>query len=230
MNLTDPTTLQGLYEDVKFKSGQDSLGFADFVRMANIATSDYARVRVTANGRWKFDDTTHVNGDGEYTSPVATATLAAGEDIIELDADFLTIEQVLAGGEIVHPISDQDYQDFTAAEVYGTGSKPRAYSYVGNTFRFYPSADTAYTITVLFTRASPEFSATDTDAVLGIPRADIKYLSLNIRDQLNERTTDPNAANITNKLAAEEARIRDFASKQDQDSPRRLKAKINVPN
>lgn len=227
--LSDPTTLQGLYEDVKFKSGLDALAFEHFVRLANFALDDYAHIRLTASGRVDFDDSTHVNNEGDRTLSIATATLQAGETSIPLDADMLTFEEVRFNGAFLTPIDRRDFYGSTLTSIYGTSGTPRAYDYRSHSLFLYPPPSTGGTVTILYGRASPYFTTTDTDAPIGIPRIHHKYLSLNIRSQLNEAAPLTNAADIERKLLIEEEEIRDFASKQDQSSPRRLKAKINVP-
>lgn len=228
ITLSDTATQQGLYQDVKFKSGQDSLDYEDFVRMANFAIDDYSDLALKSSGRFNFDDSTHENEDGDPTFPTASATLNANESSIPLATDFLYIQQVRFDGNILSPIDRRDYQSITPTELYGTGGTPRYYDYDSHSLRVYPSGVSG-TVEVDYLRASPYFDTTDTNAVIGIPRIHHRYLSLNIRLQLSERTNDPNEGKIEQRLLMMEDKIKDFWSKRDQTSGRTLRAKINVP-
>jgi hypothetical protein len=226
ITLSDSTTLQGLYQDVKFKSGQDSLLFEHFVRMCNFALDDYGYLALTSSGRWKFDDFTHEDSDGDRTLPIATATLTSAEASIPLETDFLMIEKVLVDGKILLPVDQRDFRDISPAELYGSAGTPGRFDYDAHNLFFYPPNDgTSRTVKIHYSRSSPYFDVEETNATIGIPRGHHKYLSLNIRSQLNERTADANETSIERKLLIEETRIRDFFSKRDQTTGRSLKPK-----
>lgn len=211
---------------MKFKSGQDSLRFEDFVRLCNFSLDDYGYLALTSSGRWKFDDTTHVDGDGDPTLPIGEATLLASEASIPLETDFLMIEKVLLDGKILIPIDQRDYQSISPLELYGSSGTPGRYDYDAHNLFFYPPNDgSSRAVQIYYSRSSPYFAVEETNATIGIPRGHHKYLSLNIRSQLNERTVDANETAIERKLLIEEARIRDFYSKRDQTTGRSLKPK-----
>lgn len=226
--LTDPTTLQGMYEDVKFKSGQDSLSFEDFVRMFNMAKGDYSYIALTSSGRFNFDDSTHVDANGDPTFPIAYATLNAGETNIPLATDFLMIQEVRVDGLILTSVDRRDNRSQTYTEVYGSSGTPRAYDYNSHSLYIYPPSDIAREVEVEYLRATADSLTTDTTAAIGIPKIHFKYLSLNVRSQLNERNNDPNQNNIDNKLLMEEVKIKDYWSKVDQTGSRQLKPKYGT--
>lgn len=228
--LSDPTNKQGLYEDVKFKSGKDGLSYEDFLRMLNFAVRSYSLLRLMANGRWRPDDSRHVDGSGNRTLSVATATLGAGDSRLPLDTDMLLVEQVLLDGDVLTPVDPRDYRGTTLTTIYGSTGTPRAYNVTAGALEFHPTPSTSHTITLIYGRAFKDYSTSDAVSTeISVPTIHHEYLSLKIRSQLNERSADKNADDVERKLMIEEARIKDFASIQDQDTPRRLKAKINVP-
>lgn len=223
ITLQDTTDQQGLIEHLKFITGQDSLHKNDAVRLINFAIDDYSYLALTSSGRWKFDDSTNTD------LPIATATLNAGETSIPLETDFLTIEQVQLDGNILVPIDNNEYRTITPTELYGTGGTPGYYDYDSHSLFFYPIPGSAHTVTVLYSRASPYFDVDDTTAAIGIPRIHHEYLALHAAHRLSLRTNDTNRNELRNELVAFEERIRDFYSKRDKTSGRKLRAKINVP-
>lgn len=227
MNLSDPNTLQGLYEDVKFKSGLDSLGFNDFVRLTNFALDDYGDLALRS-GSWQFDDTTHVDEDGNYTYNEATATLGANENKLKLKGDYAVVRSVIVNDKVLAPI-DQKERTSPLSTLFNVPGTPTHYDKTGDLLIFYPTADTAYTVKLLFSRVSPYFDTTDTGATLGIPRGHYKYLSLNIRSQLGERATIANQADVERKLLLEEAKIKEYYALREEDKPVSLTPIMNIP-
>lgn len=230
MSLTfnDSSTLQGLFQDVKFKSGLDALSVADFTRMVNIALEDYAYLAITSSGQWQFDDTTHADADGNYTYNVATATLTTSSTLV-LDDTYLAVYRVEiydgTGWRVVNPVDVRDSADVLSQTYPGSGI-PSAYDKTANVLTFYPTNDASRTVRIRVGRSSPHFDTTDTTAPIGIPSIHRKYLIYSVLDQLSERTT---IKGVEQKLATEEAKVRDFYSKRDQQTARRMKAKVSVP-
>lgn len=230
---SDQSTKQGLVEHLKFITGQDSLSANDATRLLNMALDDYSYIALTSSGRWKFDDLTHVNEDGDETFPIATATLNADEESVPLETDLLMINQVQiqidGKWQVLEPVDTRDSKHEVLSTTYSVNGKPIKYDYDAHSLFFYPKSDTARSVRVLYSRPSPYFSVTDTGAPIGIPRIHHEYLVLHAANRLNLRTNDSNSVKIKQELLEFEQKIRDFYSKRDQDTPRRLKAKINVP-
>lgn len=231
---SDTSTLQGLVQHLRFTSGQDSLDIEDATRLLNFALDDYAYLALTSSGRWKFDDLTHVNGSGDETFPTATATLSADEESVPLESSFLMVNQVEVTDDngkykILDPTDIRDHTEETLSVKYETNGEPKLYDYDAHSIFFYPRSDTSRTVRIFYSRASPYFDTTDTTATVGIPRIHHHYLALNAADKLADRLNDNNAPRLHNKVLEEENKIRDFFSKRDQDTPRKLTAIINVP-
>jgi hypothetical protein len=230
---SDTSTLQGLVEHLKFISGQDSLHINDATRLLNFAIDDYSHIALTSSGKWKFDDFTNTD------NPVATATLNAEEEHIPLETEFLMLNQVqiLIDGkyQVLTPIDPRDNKENVLGTVYETSGKPIYYDYDAHNLYLYPKSDTTRTVKVLFSRAANYFDVTDTTAEIGIPRIHHEYLALKAAQKLGFRINDSTKTDIERELSRWEGvdgqggKIRDFYSKRDQDTPRRLKAKINVP-
>lgn len=225
----DTSTQQGLVQHLRFLSGQDALSIEDATRLINFALDDYSYIALTSSGRWKFDDSTHENADGDATYPIATATVSAGETSIPLETDFLSVEEVRFNDEILAPVDRRDYHGTKLTTLYGTSGTPRAYDYDSNALFLYPPPSTSGTVKLLYSRASPYFSTSDTTATVGIPRIHHEYLVLHALHRLSLRTNDSNRVEVRNELQAMEEKVRDFYSKRDQNTSRKLKAIINVP-
>ena len=123
-------------------------------------------------------------------------------------------------------IDSRDDKDRVLSSIHSVNGTPKFYDYDSHNIFFYPKSSSSRNVRVFYSRAAEYFDVTDTTATIGIPRIHHKYLSLNIRVQLNERTNDPNARDLENKLFQEETRIKEWYSKRDEDTPRILKPKI----
>lgn len=225
---------QGLVQHFKFLTGFDDLGINDVVRLFNFALDDYNYLALTSSGRWKFDDSTHRNSDGERTLPIATATLNAGEESIPLSTNFMAIEKVMFNGNILKPIDQRDYQSRTPAQVFGTSGDPTHFDYDAHNLFFYPNGNGG-TVKILYSRLSPYFEVTDEDVEVGIPRLHHLYLILHSANQLGLRTIDSNRTDVKEELKKWEGadgfggKIRDYYYRRDQTTGRRMRAKIHVP-
>lgn len=230
MIFNDTQNLQGLYQHLKFISGQDSLSIQDATRLFNFATDRYSYLALTSSGRWKFHDTNHVDGDLDKTYPIATATLNAGENSIPLETYFLTIEQVTItdGGKkkVLRPVDIRDDKYNDLRTVYGEQGIPETYDYNAHSLFVYPSSNSSRTIEVQYGRAMKHFSITDTDVVPGIPSIHHEYLTLYSTEQLMMRTNDSTYSAVRDARMRMEMEIKDWYSKRDQDTPRQLKPKV----
>lgn len=224
---------QGLVQHLKFLSGLDSLGINDIVRLFNFALDDYSYLALTSSGRWKFDDSTHRNSDGDRTLPIATATLNSGEASIPLSTNFMSIEKVMLNGNILKPIDQRDYQTNTPSQIFGTGLATH-FDYDAHNLFFYPNGDGG-TVKILYSRLSPYFEVTDEDVEVGIPRLHHLYLIYHALNQLGFRTIDANKTDVKVELQKWEGtngfggKIRDFYYRRDQTTGRKMRAKIHVP-
>lgn len=226
-------TIDDLITHLKFITGQDSLRDADAVRLFNFAGDDYSYIALTSSGRWKFDATTHVNASDNKTYPIASATLGANETSIPLETDQIMINQVLIDvngkDEVLHPIDVRDNKDHALRTTYSTAGIPKYYDYDAHSLFVYPASSTARTLKILYSRAIPYFTASDLTVNIGIPRIHEEYLVLHAAHRLTLMTNDPNRVQIKNELLESEAKVRDFFSKRDQDTPRRMKGIIGSP-
>jgi hypothetical protein len=212
----------------------------DATRLLNFALDDYSYIAMTASGRWKFDDSTHVDADGNQTFPIATATLQANEKSLPLATEFLMLNQVQIeiDGEyqVLEPVDVRDSKHQVLRTTYSTSGKPQKYDYDARSVFLYPASDTDRTVKILYSRASPYFDIANTTATIGIPRIHHEYLPLKAALKLGMRLSDTDYTRIEREVAKWEGvdgqsggKIRDYYSKRDQDTPRRLKGIINVP-
>jgi hypothetical protein len=230
-------TITQLIYDLKFITGQDSLSDADAIRLFNYAKDRYSGIAIEASGRWKFHDTTHEDADGDNTYPIATATLNANEESIPLESDFLMINQVQIYEDgkyrVVHPIDTRDSKDNVLGATYATNGTPEYYDYDAHSLFIYPRSNTARTIKVLYSKAGKHFTTSELNAYSGIPSVHDEYLVVYAGHKLGFKLSDTARVDFRNELAKWEGAdglsggiIRNFYSKRDQDTPRRLKAKI----
>lgn len=233
--LTDPTNLQGVYEHVKFITGQSNLAFNNFVRLMNFAIDDYSSIVLSADGRWKFDDTTNTN------EPIGYTTIVSGQRSYTLDTNFLTINkveiEVNGVRTVLNPIDQRDYKDESLEQVYSGTGLSRYYDYDGQQIKLYPAASSG-TLYVDFSRPASYFDVTDTNATIGIPRIHHRYLALKVAKEVMMAKNDPSVSQITQELIAWEGnevqgrlsggKIRDFFTKRDENTPNRLKPKKSL--
>lgn len=225
---------QGLVQHLRFITGLDSLGINDIVRLFNFALDDYGYLALTSSGRWKFDDSTHRNSDGERTLPIASATLNAEETSIPLSSNFMSIEKVTLDGNILIPIDNRDYQSRTPSQVFGSNGTPTHFDYDAHNLFFYPNGSGG-TVKILYSRLSPYFEVTDEAVEVGIPRHHHLYLVLHAARQLGFKTIDSNRTDIKEELQKWEGvngfggKIRDWYFRRDQTTGRKMRAKIHVP-
>jgi hypothetical protein len=226
-------TIEDLIDDLKFVTGQDSLTNARAVKLFNYAKDNYSYIALTASGRWKFDDYTHENEDGDPTSPIASSTLQPNEESLPLETTFLALNQVqiFVNGqwEVLQPIDTRDRKDNVLSSIYKTNGKPQFYDYDAHSIYFYPKSDSSIPVRVLYSRAGKHFDSVDLTQQTGIPSIHDEYLVMYAGDKLSFRTVDGARVDFKNELFKWEGdgvsggKIRDFYSKRDQDTPRRLK-------
>ncbi len=199
-------------------------------RRLNFALDWYSQIALLASGRWKFDGSTHVNVDGDPTLPIATATLQPGETSVPLETSFLTINQVqIQEGSrflVLPPTDPRDAKDTVLATEYSVAGRPQKYDYDAHSLFVYPPSDVARIVKVMYGRAVKYFAITDTTVEIGIPSIHAEALVFYAAHKNSFKTNDTNRPAIKTELLEWEAKIRDFYSKRDQDTPRRLKGSI----
>ena len=242
---SDSTDLQGIFEHTKFLSGQTNLLIKDFTRLANFAMDDYSSIVFSADGRWKFDDTTR------STNPTGYAQLTASQRNYQLDTTFLVINRVEVKIEgkyrVLDPIDERDYKSVSLETHFETDGTPKYYDYDGVNIKLYPSPDftdtgTASTIAnnslkVEHTKPTVYFDVTDTTATIGIPRVHHEYIALKATEKVMLRGNDPSITSIRQELVQWEGleeqgrlsggKIREYFSIRDENTTRRLKPKID---
>lgn len=234
--LTDSTNLQGLFEHVKFLTGQTNLKFKDFVRMTNYALDDYSSIALSSDGRWKFEDHTQVD------APQGSTTLVAGQRAYTIDTGWYSINkvevQIGTSRHVVEPIDQRDLKDTSFEQKYASNGMPKYYDYDGQQLKLYPAPNAAGTLHVDYSRATPYFDTTDSDATIGIPRVHHRYLALKVAKEVMMAKNDPSVPQIVQELVAWEGtevqgrlsggKIRDYFATRDENSPRRLKPKQDL--
>lgn len=215
--LSDTTTSQGLLEHLKFLTGQDSLSNNDGIRLINLALDEYSYLALTANRRWKLDDSNNTD------FPTASATINSAETHVPLETEVMTIEEVQFNGEILQPIDRTEYKETTPLETFGSAGTPTHYDYDSHSLFLYPVTNVTGTVKVYYSRAENYFATTDTNAAIGIPRIHHNYLVLHAANTLSLRTNDPNKNNFKTELLEAEMKIKEFFGLRDQDTPKRLK-------
>lgn len=217
--LSDTSTSQGLIEQLKFITGQDSLSNNDAIRLINLAIDDYSYLALTGNRRWKLDDANNTD------LPTASATINSSETHIPLETEVLTLEEVQFNGNILTPIDRTQYKTSTPTQEFGTGT-PTHYDYDSHSLFLYPIPTASGTVTVYYSRPENYFATTDTTATIGIPRIHHNYLILHAANTLSLRTNDPIGNKIKQELIEAELKIKDFFGLRDQDTRKNLRPLI----
>ncbi len=228
-------TVEDIIDDVKYLAGVDTLTNARAIKFINYGLDRYSSIALTSSGRWKFDATTHVDEDDDRTFPIATATLQAGEESIPLETTFLTINQVqiLNDGkwQVLSPVDTRDQKYEVLRTTYDASGTPYKYDYDAHSLFIYPSSDTSRTIRVLYSRAVPHVTAIAD--YLGIIDIHEEYIVDYVCDKVSLRTVDSSKVSFQEKIMKWEGAdgvsggvLRDWFSKRDQDTPKRLKALI----
>ena len=215
-------TVQTLIEYVKDLSGQDNASDAKIVRALNFAVDTYTYIGLTSSGIWQWDSRTQ--GD---TSRV-TATLTT-EGKVSLEDELVTIEhfEILIDGkyQTITP-TDQRNEHNPLSTIYDSTGKPKYYDASGRFLRVYPTPDQSYTVRLTFGRRHQRFSTDNLTAAVGVEPIHEEYIALYAADRIMLGTNDPSRTQIRNELQVKEAEIRDLFSKRDQDTGRKLKARI----
>lgn len=227
ITFNDPVDEQGLVQDLRFITGQDSLHINDATRLLNFGLNAYSRLAISSGGRWKFHDTRHENSDGDKTLPRATAILASGKYKIPLNTEYLALNQVaiLVDGKykVLDPVDVRDRKGVVMGQETGV---PESYDYDAHSIYFDKVASGSFTIRILFTMAARHFEVSDTDVELGIPTIDTEYIVNKAAFRLALKTNDPNRVALRDEITKQEKEIKDFLSVRDEDTPQRIKGKV----
>ena len=243
---SDSTDLQGIFEHTKYLSGQSNLAIKDFTRLANFAMDDYSSIVFSADGKWKFDDST------KTTNPTGYTQVTAGQRNYELSTNFLVINRVeikIAGKyRVLDPIDERDFKGVSLETQFETDGTPRWYDYDGSNIKLYPSPNftdsgTASTIAnnslkVEHTKPASYFDVTDTTTAIGIPRVHHEYIALKATEKVMLASNDPSITNIRSQLVSWEGleqqgrlsggKIREYYTIRDENTPRRIRPKVDA--
>ena len=235
VTFSDSTDQQGIFEHTKFLSGQDNLSIANFTRLANFAMDDYSSIVFSADGRWKFDDST------KSSNPIATTATVSGQRNYELSTNFLVVNRVeikVDGKfQVLKPIDERDYKNVSLETTFETAGQPLYYDYDGVNIKLYPAPNfsTDAALKVEHTRPASYFSVDDTTTAIGIPRVHHEYIALKATEKVMLRSNDPSITNIRNQLVSWEGldqqgrlsggKIREYFTIRDENTPRRIKPK-----
>ena len=245
---SDTSTLQGLFEHVKFITGQSNLSIEDFTRMLNFAMDDYSSIVFSADGQWKFDDRTNANQPQGYTQ------VTSGQRDYTIDVNFLQVSKVeikIDGKwRALENIDQRDYKNQSLEEVFATNGDPKYYDYDGQVIKLYPAPNFTDTgvvsesdpaanasLHVDYTRPANYFDTTDTTATIGIPRIHHRYLALKVQHQVMMAKNDPSITKVEQELTSWEGlerqgrlsggKIREYYTVRDENRPRRMKPALN---
>lgn len=214
-----------LIDHLKFLSGQDSLTDAQAATLLNYGIDSYTQLAITTDGKAQVDDAE------EDDVSRATATLSSGSNKVNIGADFISwsfveIEDADGNKTRLTPY-DLRYSEETTPSSTVT-SKPSRYDYYGGVFYFDTYADQAYTIRALYSRAFTHLDADTPSQVLGIPSIHAEYPVMHALYRLSLRTADEHRSQVRNELVDMERKIADFYRERDEDTPKRLIAKMDI--
>lgn len=214
-------TVQTIFDFVKDITGQDNLSEAKFMRAFNFALDHYSYLGLTSSGRWKWDS--RLNNDISRVTGIVTTT---GK--VSLETELATIEhvEVLVNGKYktLKPIDQRDSAD-ALDTVYNATGTPTHYDVEGRFIRVYPLPDTSYTVRVSYGRIHPRFTTSDLSSEVGVEPMHEEYVAMRTADRVMIGVSNPTRNGIRDELKVMEDEVRDFFSKRDQDTGRKLTAK-----
>ena len=163
------------------QSSSAILPIVDFTGNANFALDAFVRKYFQVSGRWQYDDSNHVDGDGNPTLPIATSNLVANQKSYTIADEHLRISRVrvidkLGNWKTLKPIDRRDLDDDQLA---ATG-EPDSYDKLGPAILPYPLPDYSATggVELTFERGSNYFTVSDTTKEPGIPAPFHEFVSL----------------------------------------------------
>lgn len=219
----EENTLQTIIDYIKDLTGQTDASDAKIVRAINFTVDEYSRIRITGSGKWKRGFSNH--GD------LSTVTTTLSGNKLSLESEMIAIERVdiQDSGKYrnVLPTDLKDHDEPLDA-IYETSALPKYYDYDHHHLYFYPGSDTSRTVRVHYKRAHPRFTTSNLTASLGIIPIDEEFLAIGASARLTIGSNDPSHVSIRSMYEGMKADIKDSQSKEDQNTPRKLKG--NIPS
>lgn len=218
-------TVQTLVDYIKDLTGLTNASDAKVIRAINFAIDHYSYLALTSSGHWKWDS--RLNND---ISRVTGTLTTSGKITLEEEAATLEHLEILINGKYktLKP-RDQRDSDTPFDSLYNGTGKPEVYDVEGRFVRVFPTPDQSYTVRLSYGRAHPRFTTADLASAVGIEPMHEEYIALYAADRLMIGSNDPSRTQIRNEMQVKQEEIRDLFSKRDQDTPRRLKAKVAAP-
>lgn len=201
----------------------------EFTAEANNALDEYTRLAISASGRWKFDDSNHVD------FPEITTDLVANQREYTFVNDqtgnvILDIYRVYVKGDdgkfkLIKPI-DADTEDVNATNYDGDDTTGDSYEYDktanGILLNLVPPAEIIDGLKVSINRESSYFTHTDTVKKPGIYGLHHKYLYLKPALDYARRNTLTSYPRIEMEVLRIERAIADGLNRRGKDERRRL--------
>lgn len=221
-------TQSQLIDHLRFLSGTrtNSLTDADARRLLNFAIDHYSHIAMTSDGKWQVDDSQNTD------QPIATTTLSATKNQLELQPAFLSIHwvEIEDGSGNKHRVRPHDrrFAEQTTPQSSKTG-RPQFYDYNGGILTFDRYADTSYTVRVFFTRAFSHLTSDGGDSqTVGVPTIHTEYLVMYAMHRLGLKTADENRAQVRQELEQMERDIRVFYGRRDEDTENRIIGRMDI--
>lgn len=182
LQVSDTTGLSGLFEDVDFLCGSNSVSYPlkDKARNANQYVLKAAIYQIKANKKWQYDDIS------QTTLPTPTATLVASQSDYSLPTDLLHLEAVEvkdSGGNWIRltPL-DKDDLKRSITDFNNTAGMPRYFDTVGTSIVLYPAPSAAATtltngLKVHYSRDPVLIVSTDTTKSLAVASPFHRFVS-----------------------------------------------------
>lgn len=212
-------TVQTLIDYVKDLTGQTNLADAKSIRALNFAVDNYSFLALTSSGKWQWDS--------RNQSDVSRVTTTSSDSTLDLENELLSLLEleVLVGGKYKR-LTPADYRDSAYDSLKSATGTPTHYDLVGNQIRLLGTPDASYNYRLTYGRNHPRYSADNLTANTGVLPIHEEYVALYAADRVMIGMSDSARAAVRNELQVKEAEVRDFFSKRDQATVKRLKATI----
>ena len=233
MQFKDTSTKLGLIEACEMKLfGDNGYGqisgntnrLYQFTARLNRGQDNFAIVAISADGKWKFDDTNNT----DY--PEATTDINSGQrdyplavSMMEIDSVSILISSTTNQYSVIYPMNLKDGSAISEAFIENNPANvgiPIAYNKEANSivFNCTPNYGATAGLKVRFKRGANYFVYTDTTKVPGFPALFHEYLASHASlGYAKDRIMASKIPSLTAEVTAWEEKITDFFSKRAKD-------------
>jgi len=228
MEFSNPTTKQGIVEDVDFILGPNNYTIEDKTRNINKWYNNVVSLILSSDGKMQWDD----SNNPDY--PIGASDLEAGTQEYNYDSlGVLSISRVEildqnGRGVQLMPIDQEDVRGIAMSEFMKTSGNPQYYDVIGDAVFLYPTPNynKVNGVVMYFQRGANYFEATDTTKKPGFIQNFHQILSYGASlEYCIAKNLSKKIPGLMDQIAKLEQAIIDRYSSRDKDKKVRFKIK-----